>query len=182
MILTITGRMGSGKDTVMSLLPIPSTYRVLNADSLGHELLRDQEIIRLISLRFPGAVIDGQIDRTRLAKLVFPQRIRELNSIVHPRLRNLIRSQLTANTVIHAALLRELGLRALSDKVLLVSVRQSIILNRLSARMYPRQILKRLRTQASDFWYRRHADLILDNNGTLEALKEQVLTLCRNLF
>ncbi|MEK6558321.1 MAG: dephospho-CoA kinase, partial [Candidatus Margulisiibacteriota bacterium] len=128
------------------------------------------------------AIVAGQVDRVRLARLVFPGRIRELNAIIHPKLRALIRSQVIPNTVIHAALLDELGLRALSDKVLLVSARQSTILSRLSVRLYPRQILKRLRTQHSDHWYRRHSDLILYNNGTLVSLKEQVLTLCQTLF
>ena len=45
---------------------------VLDCDAVYHELLRDrQELLDELSAAFPGTVIDGALDRSALAKIVF---------------------------------------------------------------------------------------------------------------
>ena len=84
MIITVTGRAGSGKDTVLSMLRLPKDYQILDADQLGHECLQAPDIVKLLDESFKGCVSNGVVDRKRLGKMAFPHRVQALNIIVHP--------------------------------------------------------------------------------------------------
>ncbi len=173
--------MGSGKDTVIHLMDLPETYTILSADDLGHELLKDPEIIKEILRVFPNCLEKGLINRKHLANIVFPKRVNELNRIMHPALIKAIKEQLKENTIINAALLEELHLKPLSDKVVFVDAPDQTIIDRL--KRFPKQDTKtRLSVQKPVDWYKAQADYTLENNGSLEDLTEKVNTLCRDLF
>jgi dephospho-CoA kinase len=182
MIITITGRAGSGKDTVIKLLKLPSSYQIIDADLIGHECLKEPGVIKAIDSAFPGCIIHNVIDRKRLAAKVFPNRVQELNRIVHPCLIQKIKDQLKPDTIIHAALIKELELESVSDKIVLVESTLENTLQRSKRRFKPKDILRRLRSQRSLPWYRRHADYIIKNNGSLDELKQAVEKLCQILF
>lgn len=182
MIITLTGKIGSGKDTVRSLLNVPSDFTVIDADKLGHELLEEKKIVEKIKEIFPQTVIDGKISRKALAKAVFPRKIRILNNIIHPLLIEKIRQQVTSKTIIHAALLKELKLRKTSNIVIFVDTRLDMVLKRLGVKWSKKQILQRWKAQVSTVWYRKHADIIIKNNSSLEELKKEIIKKCQTLF
>ena len=182
MIITITGRVGSGKDTVVQCLNLPKDYQIIDADKVGHECLLEPEIINQLDGVFHGCVKEGVVDRKQLAALAFPHRVRELNRIVHPCLIAKIKSQLTPNTVIHAALLQELKLREISEVIVLVESTFENTLLHARPRLKNRDLLRRLKSQRSLPWYRKQADYILENNSSLADLQRQVDALCQTLF
>ena len=86
----LTGGVATGKSTVARIFEQLGA-RIIDADRIGHELLRAplpayHEIIEL----FGREVLDdsAEIDRARLGAIVFrdPQKLRELNAILHPRI------------------------------------------------------------------------------------------------
>jgi dephospho-CoA kinase len=82
--LGLTGSIGTGKSTTADIfrdLGVP----VHDADAAVHRLYRDAAV-PLIAREFPGAVIDGVIDRKSLGALVTgkPERFKALEAIVHP--------------------------------------------------------------------------------------------------
>src|SRR5712692_9875458 len=86
----LTGGVASGKSTVARMFEELGA-KVIDADQIGHELLRAPlpayaEVVR----RFGGEVLNpsGEIDRARLGAKVFADQngLRELNAILHPRI------------------------------------------------------------------------------------------------
>jgi len=88
-VLGLTGSIGMGKSTAANMfraLGVP----VHDADATVHRLLEeDRSVRRAIADRFPGTVSEGVVDRQALGAAVFsdPQARRDLEAILHPRVR-----------------------------------------------------------------------------------------------
>ncbi len=182
MIITLTGRMGSGKNTVLGLLKLPSDYKIIDADVIGHELLTRDYVREQISFSFPEAIEEGQINRKKLAELVFPNKVSMLNQIVHPYLIEEIHSHLHPKMLINSALPRELKLIELSDIIIFVDSSDSTIKKRLQDKFSSDDIDKRLKSQHSREWYLDIADIVLNNNSSLEDLEKEIEKKCIDLF
>ena len=83
--IAITGGIGSGKSTVVSYLR-EKGYSVFSCDEIYHEITRSHAYINQINNTFPNVVKNGEIDRKRLAEIVFsnPKKRQQLNDISHP--------------------------------------------------------------------------------------------------
>ena len=114
MIVGLTGKSCSGKDTVAALLD--ERFEVIDEDGLGHEAL-EMNTDKLVSAFGEGILTDGKVDRKKLGPLVFssPEKLETLNSITHPwmveetlrRCREIEKSGKIA--VINAAILESMG-------------------------------------------------------------------------
>lgn len=72
MLITITGPSGSGKSHISELLCSFSKKIVhLNIDTVGHQVLEDSKIKKLISRKFCLNIENDKIDRKELGDLVF---------------------------------------------------------------------------------------------------------------
>lgn len=182
MIITITGRMGTGKNTFIKLLPTPIDYIVVDADVIGHEILTRDYVIKKISHVFPNVIEEGMVNRKKLAESVFPDKIQQLNSIVHPYLIEEVHSNLRPNMIIHSALPKELKLIGLSDLVITIDSSDKVIEERLKEKFSKEDILNRLKAQNTKEWYKSIADIVIENNGTLEELQQEIAKKCKNLF
>ncbi len=83
MIVGLTGKSCSGKDTAASLLD--ERFVVIDEDGLGHEAL-EMNTERLVSAFGEAILTDGKVDRKKLGPLVFSssEKLETLNSITHP--------------------------------------------------------------------------------------------------
>ena len=86
-VLGLTGSIGMGKSATADLfrrLGVP----VHDADATVHRLYRGRAA-PLIDKAFPGTVTDGAVDRARLGAAVLdsPERMKQLEAIVHPLVR-----------------------------------------------------------------------------------------------
>ena len=88
-VLALTGPTGAGKSTVAGWLAGRGAA-IIDADRVGHEVLRMPDIREATVARFGDQVLgeDGEIDRKALGMLVFPKAelLRALEQISHPRL------------------------------------------------------------------------------------------------
>lgn len=87
MIIGLTGAIGMGKSAVAAMLKrlrIP----LYDADQAVHDLYRDPLVIKAVSQIFPAAVIKGELNRGKLADIVFhdPLARMRLTSILYPLL------------------------------------------------------------------------------------------------
>lgn len=180
MIITLTGRISSGKDSVLSFLKIPDCYKIIDADKLGHELLDSSKIKETLLNNFGDDLLskDKKINRKLLSLRIFPNKITEFNKIIHPQLTIKIKDQLSHNCLINAALLTELKLKEISDLVILVDRSDE---NIIKTSTHP-AIKEILSIQKSRDWYLKQADIIIDNNSSLIDLKNEVEKKCKNLF
>jgi dephospho-CoA kinase len=83
--LVITGGIGSGKSSVSSFLA-GRGWQVIDGDGIGHEALKDPEILAEVGRRWPEALAGGEVDRRALGRIVFgdPHQLSRLEGLVHP--------------------------------------------------------------------------------------------------
>lgn len=188
----LTGGIGSGKSTVASMfaeLGVP----VLDLDQVGRDLLAPgsdalQQIVQVFGATY--VLPDGSLDRRALAKHCFasPQKTAELNAIMHPLIwqaeQQWLAEQRGKLAIIEASVLLESGGAKRMDAVVVVMAGQSLRLQRVLGRGFQSEeefytILKR---QCQDDQRRDQADFLIDNNHSLQALREQVASLYGQLL
>jgi dephospho-CoA kinase len=184
----LTGGMASGKSTVARMLESLGA-RIIDADRVGHELLRRpypayQEIVGC----FGNGILDseGEVDRKRLGDLVFadPAKLQELDGILHPRIIARVEElaagycaeNFGAVIVVDAALLFEAGIGARFIRVLVVWCRPEQQIERLMAKtgLSLQDAERRIAAQMPVDEKRRRADYEIDSSGSLEDTRAQV--------
>lgn len=118
----MTGLPGSGKSYFCRKF-LPYDCCVVDADRIGHLVLRRREVVLSLSNCFGDSIlIDGEIHRPSLGKAAFQQdRVSELNEIVHPvimaEIDDLCAKALLSKrpVLLEAAILWESGLGKLVD-------------------------------------------------------------------
>ncbi len=190
----ITGGIGSGKSAVAEMLAARGAALV-NADQVGHETYRrgTESYLRIVSAFGPEIVgEDGEIDRRKLGRLVFEDSgaRRRLQSIVWPAMRRMMKDRLdelraedAGVAVLEAAVLIEADWLPLVDEVWLVSASKAAVRQRLVEikGLTPEEAESRINAQISDDERRRHADVVIENSGTLEQLESEVARLWSDL-
>jgi dephospho-CoA kinase len=129
---------------------------------------------------------DGEIDRKSLGAIVFadPARLEELNRIVHPLIRAEVERRVAAarsegdvpGIVVEAAILLEAGWRDLVDEVWVVSAGRDLVVGRLEAQrgLSPADVQARIARQMADEERRRAADVVVENDGSLDDLRDRI--------
>lgn len=185
----LTGGIASGKTTVANTLAALGA-RVIDTDAIAREAVAPgQAALAELEQHFGGAIIraDGSLDRRRLREMVFADAAarHELEAILHPRIRVETLRQADAGgglyQVIVVPLLTRSELRAAMDRILLVDCRQNTQIQRLVARdaESAEQARRILKAQASRREYLAIADDVIDNSGTLAALRQASLAIHR---
>jgi dephospho-CoA kinase len=180
----LTGGIASGKSAVAAELAARGAI-IIDADVLAREVVEPgtPALAAIIDRFGPQVLSDGQLDRTRLAQIVFadPLARRDLERIVHPAVRaraaDLERAAGRAAVVVHVIpLLVETGQQGDFDLVVTVDVDHEIQIKRLIARNgYTRaEAESRIAAQASREDRRIAADVVLDNTGSVAQLREQI--------
>jgi dephospho-CoA kinase len=126
---------------------------------------------------------DGTIDRPALAAIVFhdPQALAELNALTHPAVGVLINEQLAAEAatdhvvILDVPLLVESG-RTGTAGVIVVDCPAEIAIERLVTQrgMDEADARRRVQAQVSREERLAHADFVIDNAGSPEALEDQI--------
>ena len=187
-VIGLTGGIGSGKSTVSAMLADLGA-RVVDADKIGHFVYRPgSEGFRAVVDAFGAGIVaaDGTIDRARLGAIVFADadaRAR-LNAIVHPLIGAELAARISAArddgydgpVVVEAAILIEAGWRAIVDQLWVVSVRRETAIERVVASrgVSRADVERRLDAQLSDAERRHQADVVIENDGGVDALRAQV--------
>lgn len=187
--IALTGGIASGKTTISDMfgeLGVP----IIDADLLAREAVAaGSDGLRQVRARFGADIIDasGQLDRAALRKVVFSDddARRDLEAIVHPRVRELTQQRMAdaesagaiyCITVI--PLLAESGRQSHYDRVLVVDVDESTQLTRLLKRDGNSEDQSRsiIASQASREQRLQIADYVIENSNrdTLEDLKLRV--------
>jgi dephospho-CoA kinase len=186
-LIGLTGGIGSGKSTVAALLAELGAV-VIDADRIGHEAYRAGTggFERVVDAFGRGILAaDGTIDRRALGALVFSDSaaLARLNALVHPLIADEIRRRIAAARdeaperpiVVEAAIMLEAGWHFF-DHIWLVSVDRETAVRRLTATrgLTREEVERRIAAQMPEAERRQRADTIIDNSGTLIALRERV--------
>ncbi|MES0328804.1 MAG: dephospho-CoA kinase [Dehalococcoidales bacterium] len=181
-IIGLTGGIGSGKTTLAGFLK-ELGVAVIDADKLGHQALRENQMRREVVATFGQGVLDSdsQVDRPKLARLVFgyPQQLARLNRITHPRIAEMLTDRLDEHrrqgvgaVVIEAPLLVETGWVDTVDEVWVTVAPRTVVLTRLQQMGFTRrEVLTRLGAQMKPEERLKKADVVINTDTSLEELK-----------
>ena len=184
----ITGGVGAGKSTVLDHLEKQYNACVLQADKIGHLVMEPGGICygQVIAL-FGKQIIknDKTIDRKMVSDVVFAheEMRQKLDDIIHPAVKSYILDKIEEQKkagctlmIVEAALLLEDHYDAFCDKVWYIHTDQEIRIERLmSSRGYTREKAENIiARQATEGFFREHADYIIQNNGDLDETWRQI--------
>ena len=185
-IIGITGGIASGKSTVTEFLR-QQGYQVIDADQVVHELQEPGgRLYQALLSTFGSAILqeDGRLDRSKLGAMIFgnPELLAQSSQIQNKIIREELadRRDLLAETqvvfVMDLPLLFELQYEDWFDQIWLVDVTEETQLSRLMTRNALSQVEaeKRIAAQLSLQEKRKRADVLIDNNGSLEAPRQQI--------
>jgi dephospho-CoA kinase len=185
LLVGLTGGIGSGKTTVARWLAERGAV-VIDADALARDAVDPSTPgFDAVVARFGHGVVraDGSLDRRGLADVVFADddARRDLESIVHPEVRRGIAEIVAANAgsdrvvLLDSPLLIETGAYRDCEVVVVVAAEPETQIARLVARgMDEADARARLAAQMPLSRKAEVADVVLDNEGSLDELRDQV--------
>ena len=189
LIVGLTGGIGSGKSVVSEAFERLGAA-VIDTDRIARELVEPgqpalDEIIRAFGRDCLAE--DGSLDRRRLRQEIFEHDVarRQLESILHPRIRACVRERVAALDVpyciVVVPLLVESGMLETVDRVLVVDVAPETQIRRVMARdSIPQSLARRILATQSDRATRLDsADDVIDNSGDIERVARAVAALDR---
>lgn len=191
MHIAITGRMGSGKSLVSSILR-DLGYRVYDADEIAKNLLETEAVKAQLVKIFGASVLScmGEIDHAYLAFRIFnhDSEKRRVEALIHPlvyqRLDELSKSSKDELIFSEVPLLFESQGQKYFDRTLLISSSDELALARLMQQRHYSydQAQARLHTQMSLGDKRALADDEIENNDSPERLQEKVIQYLHTLL
>lgn len=187
-VLGLTGGICSGKSSVGRFLSSKYSVEVIDADKLGHAVYEPNTSCfnKLVEVFGTGILSsDGQINRKELGSIVFSDKCKmnDLQAIVWPEIRTKIAEILAmrkANNVnivvVEAAVMIEAGWQDLVTSLWVVVVPPELARERLMVRnqLTYEQAQQRLEAQLSNDERKAHANVVLENIGSLEDLEANV--------
>ena len=184
-LLGLTGSIGMGKSTTTAMFADLGAV-VWNADDAVHRLYAcGGEAVGPVGEAFPGVIVDGAVDRTRLAEALGKDdtAFRRLEAIVHPLVAQGRAADLEAArtagvklAVLDNPLLFETGGDRAVDAVVVVTADPAIQAERVLARpgMTRERFDAILARQMPDAEKRARADFVIDTGRGLEAARAEV--------
>lgn len=183
-VVGLTGNIGTGKSTVAAMLAGLGA-EVIDADLVAHQAMRGGTPVhaRIVDAFGPSILAaDGEIDRRQLGIIVFsdPAALARLEAIVHPTTIEAIDRRIAAAcadvVVIEAIKLIESSLAKKCDSVWVTTCRREQQIERImGARDLSRgEARQRVEAQSPQEDKVAHADVVIDNAGSLSATRRQV--------
>lgn len=188
-VIGLTGNIASGKSVVSQFLK-EFGAEVIDLDSLAKSLQDSNYlgVIDKIKQTFGDKVIlyDNILNRKLLAKIVFhdKEQLKKLNDIMIPVLTEKLISEIekhkkmgTEFLVLDAAILFEAGWDKLADITIVIYTPKELQLKRLIEReqIDEFEALARIKAQMPIEEKIKKANIVIENTGTIEELKEKVM-------
>ncbi|BBA50146.1 dephospho-CoA kinase [Fusobacterium varium] len=191
MIVGLTGGIASGKSTVSNFFK-KLGLEVLDADGIVKEVSQKEDTIKKIVKVFGKNILDGngKIIREKLRKEAFENRelLNKLNEIIHPQVIEIFvkkKKETSEDSIVifDIPLLYEAKMENLCDKIIVVYIKREQQIKRVIERdKNTRELAEKIiDAQMSLEEKSKRADIVINNNSTLEDLKNQVNMIYCNL-
>jgi len=175
----VSGGIGSGKSTVLRVFGELGAV-VIEADRIGHEILEPGgSAYADVAETWPEVVIEGRIDRSRLAAIAFsdPEQLEALEAISHPLIATAIAERVAEledrDVVLELPLTGNLAGPGWFRVV--VDAPSRLRMERAIARgMDSVDVARRMDSQAEGGEWLEIADAVIDNRGSVADLQQQV--------
>ena len=189
LVLGLTGNIGCGKSSVSTIF-MENNIKVVDADIVARQIFDDKNLLNEVFSTFGKSIRnqDGSLNRRALGNIVFndDEKLILLNNLTHPKIKQKILSKVEEYknqgekiVVIDAALLIEDDYIPYIQKLILITCRKEIQINRIIARdnCTKKEAISRINSQMSQEEKVKFADYIIDNSNSFEELQKKVLEL-----
>lgn len=183
-VVGVTGGVGSGKSTVLSVLKETYGARIILADEVAHRLMEPgQEGYRQVAAALGPSVLkpDGTIDRRAMAQVIFTdgEARKTVNAIIHPmvweEIRREIREAPESLIVVEAALVEENAHDIYDEMWYVYTSREKRIRRLMDSRGYSREKCKDImKSQFSEEEFRAVCTREINNGGTPDETRIQI--------
>ncbi|MCH5584382.1 dephospho-CoA kinase [Shimazuella sp. AN120528] len=195
MIYGLTGGIATGKSTVAEMLRELGAY-IIDADQISRQVVEpDQLGAKRIREHFGKELftVDGQLKRDKLAQIIFHNSSarKQLNHLLHPIIMKemqrqtdkILKQEKDAVVIWDIPLLYEENLTNFVQKVIVIYVPQEVQCRRLQLRnnLNQEEAESRIQSQLSIEEKKSLADYLIDNSGTVQQTKRQVVALWNHL-
>lgn len=191
-VLGITGNIASGKSTVVEMLKEVGAIH-FDADLVYRELVGPgRPLLHSLADHFGQGIVaaDGSLDRNALGAIVFsdPAKLTELDALTHPAVIAEIDRRAEAVSsgvvVIDAVKLIESGHADHCDAVWVVLANPNVQMTRLMNRnrIHEDEARRRIEAQPQLAAKLARADRVIDNSGTLDETRVQVISAWNDLL
>jgi dephospho-CoA kinase len=173
----LCGGIGSGKSEVRRLLA-EHGIETIDADTVGHRVL-DAEGFAPVAARWPEVVLEGQISRQALARVVFddPDELSALEAITHPLIFGRIRSDLEGFSSVAVVEVPIIETSLGWPRIVVDSTDEDRMRRAVERGMALDDVKKRMAAQPDRAEWLAVADLVLPNHGDLSELRGTVFRL-----
>lgn len=184
-IIGLTGGIGTGKSAIALYLDKAYNIPILDADIYAREAVdKNSRILEAIKNRYGNVVInaDGSLNRSRLGEIIFndPAEKQWVEQQIHPYVRHRIETELTEINadiiVVVIPLLFEAKMQDLVTETWVVYCSWQQQLKRVMERdgLSEKEARSRINAQMPLTDKIALADIVIDNSGNIEELKQQV--------
>ena len=183
-IIGITGGVGAGKSSVLSILKEKFGAKVILADLVAHDLMEPgTEGLLAVTKALGNSFIreDGSIDRKALADLIFrnTDALNKMNSIIHPLVWDWIQKEAVScdeKFVVVEAAVFDTAPQGLFDEMWYVFASEETRMERLMAsRGYTKEkCLNIMMKQDSEEVFRSRCSFVINNDGSEEDTERQL--------
>lgn len=191
MIVGLTGGIASGKSTVSSIFK-EFGVEIIDADKVAKKLTETEKNKQEIAKIFGTDVIDenSNLRREKIRERAFGNKdlLDRLNLLIHPQVIEYFKEKREKNSkneivIFDVPLLFETKMNTLCDKVIVVSIPLSEQIKRVMLRdKIDEKLAKKIIDKQLSLEYKvANSDIVIDNSGSLEHLKNQVLEVYKKL-
>ena len=188
-VIGLTGGIATGKSSASEIL-LEMGAMVIDADKVGHQMyLPETEAWQEIIDTFGKDLLlpDRNINRPKLGEIVFNDKeaLKKLNQIVHPKMYKNFEEQIVSHrkragdkgvVVLDAAILIEANWLPLVNQVWIVVADSNTVIDRLCAKGFTEEHARsRISSQLTDEERKKHADVVIENNGDIPQLRVRLL-------
>ena len=184
-VFGLTGNIACGKSLVERMIA-DAGVPVIDADQVARQVVEPGEpALADIAAAWPSVIVDGRLERAALGQIVFADADarKRLEGFTHPRIFQAMAEQIAAfgaaghdTVVVSAPLMIESGSYRNYAGLAVVTCPEEIQLARLMGRDGFDEAAARARmdSQMPQAEKAAHADVVIDNGGTIEATRAQV--------
>ena len=184
LVLGITGGVGAGKSRILEILKQEYGARIIQADQVAAALEAPGEPGLLALTELFGIEIldrDGSLDRKAFARRIFTDEkvLDMVNQVIHPmtwkKIQEMLEQEPCPVTAVEAALFNEESRSLCRHLVFIDTSEENRILRLMEGRGYSREkCLDIMKNQPDRAYFLQLSDYVIDNNGSLEAVRSQV--------
>lgn len=178
--IAVTGGIGSGKTLFCNILKSMG-YDVFSCDDIYAEILQEEAYLSLLIKNFPECFPDGKFNKKILSERIFKNREdkKTLESLAHPLILQRLLKKMEDKEIVFAEvpLLFEGGYEELFDCVIALvrNKEDRIEAVKKRSRLTEAEILNRMENQIDPALLFDKNCIIVENNGTVEELKEKTI-------